>query len=190
MKEKKDGGLLEPCNDSKLESESQQHLKPAGAASKIDTITEFESQDIEDTEGARSSKLSKKVANDSAQASQASYSIHSSKIDIKEEVEDEIIDEKASQIEDPEKVSEASKKAESIKIISSKEPQPENTAEEPEAQTVKEEPEVKEEVKKSPPFLSKQPTYSQKGASFKKFRDEDLYGPVEKNLQKEQSNAN
>lgn len=52
MKEKKDGGLLEPCNNSKLESESQQHLKPAGAASKIDTITEFESQDIEDTEGA------------------------------------------------------------------------------------------------------------------------------------------
>ena len=66
MKEKKDGGLLEPCNDSKLESESQQQLKPAGAASKIDTITEFESQDIEDTDGAKSSKLSKKVANDSA----------------------------------------------------------------------------------------------------------------------------
>lgn len=52
-------------------------------------------------------------------------------------------------------MSEASKRAESIKIISSKEPQPENTAEEPEAQTVEEEPEVKEEVKKSPPFLSK-----------------------------------
>lgn len=87
-------------------------------------------------------------------------------------------------------MSEASKKAESIKIISSKEPQPENTAEEPKAQTVEEEPVVKEEVKKSPPFLSKQPTYSQKGASFKKFKDEDLYGPVEKNLLKEQSNAN
>ena len=48
-----------------------------------------------------------------------------------------------------------------------------------------EEPVVKEEVKKSPPFLSKQPTYSQKGASFKKFRDEDLYGPDDKNEQKE-----
>jgi len=70
----------------KFESESARVPKAADTMGKIDTIEEFESQDIDETEKSKS-RASLKPSNNKDSA-QASISIHSSRLDVREDLSD------------------------------------------------------------------------------------------------------